>query len=91
MTEPTTNKILDDLLKEIEPYAPNLGLYPLTVGQALGIAFQAAIRAKETGQKSQANLSRWMIANVIQNQPEMRPIIEKYNSIITQQQEKPIQ
>lgn len=87
MTEPTTNKILDELLDEIKPYAKDLGLYMLTVGQALSLSIQCHNRARETGKESQSRLSRWLLGQVIQNQPEIKPIIEKYEQLLYQVEE----
>ncbi|MEG3440378.1 hypothetical protein V0288_24840 [Pannus brasiliensis CCIBt3594] len=89
MTEPTTNKILDDLLSEIKPYASDLGLYALTIGQALSLSMQCAVRARDTEKESQSKLSKWLLSQVVQNQPEIKPIIEKYEQLLSQVEDSP--
>ncbi|MEG3436519.1 hypothetical protein V0288_05255 [Pannus brasiliensis CCIBt3594] len=84
MTESTRNKLLDDLVNEIKPYAQDLGLYALTVGQVLSLSVGAAERAKATGKESQFHLSKWLLSQIIENHPETKPIIHKYDDLLSQ-------
>lgn len=82
MTKPTIESITEDLKKEIEPYARDMGLYALSVAQVLFVLVQVAKRAGETGNPEHQKIVDSLSLQLIQNHPEAKHAIRKYIDLL---------